>query len=123
MDIISDYLKKADERDKYERTETERKMAAFRKENEEFDSLVAEITQKIEKQIEETSNIRSFNPKDSRYYKVHMKVKAVPITLEEKKCLLQYLNEKYINKVAGHYFELKKCWLSEQYLVRTAWCD
>lgn len=98
---------------------SQEEMRKLRKANKEFDGMVGEITQRIEQQIEEKNSNRSFRPKNSKDYRIHMKVKAVPITKDEKRCLLRYLSEKYSAEVAGWYFSLKKCWFSEEYLIKS----
>lgn len=96
-----------------------RNMENFRKEDEAFDSLVKEITDKIEEQIREKNAEKSFNPKSSNDYKIRIKVKAVPISKEEMDYLLNFLRMQYISKVAGDRFALRKCLFSEQYYVRS----
>lgn len=94
-------------------------MEELRKQDEAFDSMVKEITYKIEEQIKERNAEKSFNPKSSTDYQIQIKVKAVPISKEQKQYLLEFLKYQYISRVAGEYFTLKKCLFSEQYNVRT----
>lgn len=96
-----------------------RGMEELRKKDEAFDGLVSEITTKIEKQIEERNAEKSFNPKSSTDYEVRIKVKAVPMSKEEKDYLLNFLRIQYSSKVAGNHFTMRKCLLSEQYCVRS----
>lgn len=99
--------------------ENEAKMRELRKGDEAFDTLVNEITCKIEQEIKERNAKKSFYPTGSNDYKVRIKVKAVPITKEEKTCLLRFLENHYSKKVLGNVFTLEKCWFSEQYEVRS----
>lgn len=101
------------------RADVEKKIKMMRKADKQFDDLVTLIEIGIEQFITSNQDKKSFYPKDIDDYRVNIKVKAIPITFEQKKHLLSYLKNKYIKFVRGDYFDLKKCWFSNQYRIKS----
>lgn len=101
------------------RKDAEKKIKEMRKADKQFNDLVTLIETGIEQFIKSKHDKRSFYSKDTTAYKVNIKVKAIPITFEQKEYLLSYLNDKYIKFVRGDYFDLKKCWFSKQYRIKS----
>jgi len=95
------------------------RMVKLRKKDKEFDELVTEICSKIGSQIMKRNTEKTFQGRGSCYYEIRIKVNAVPMTGEQKRCLVKYLNDRYIENVAGDYFTIEKCWFSKRYLVKT----
>lgn len=99
------------------------KINSLRKANKDFDSLVSEIDAKIEIFISEINSSRSFNPVPASSCRLKIYVIAIPFTAEEKKCLIEYLDKKYLEYpqklVGGNYFDIKKRLFSNQYCIRT----
>ena len=83
-----------------------KKIKKFRKQYYYFDLLVSEIESNIEIFINK-KNCPKFNPTSSKKYRLHIWVKAIPITTEEKETLLKYLEIKYLSNISGNYLEIK----------------
>lgn len=95
------------------------KIKELRDSNLELNLLLCEIERKTEAFIEMKNSARSYNPKGSNAYKVNFKVNAVKMTADEEKSILKYLYYKYIEKVRGDYFVMKKCLLAKKYKIMT----
>lgn len=94
-------------------------MKALRSKNSQINLLVSEIERKIDALIEIRNSTRSYNPKGSINQKVSIKVNAVKITLEEKNIIRSYLYYKYVQKVKGDAFNIRKCLFTNKYRVST----
>ena len=94
------------------------KIADLRASNEEFDSLVSEIDSKIELFINQ-KNAPSCSFTSSTDYEVNVKVDAVPLTPNQRKLLLKYLETKYLSSVDGDHFCIQKWFFSKKYYIQT----
>lgn len=84
--------------------------------NKEFNDLITEIDSKINKFISD-KNAAAFRPKRAINCFLKAKVNAVPITADQKDCIIEYIERKYIPSVAGNYIIFKKCAFTKQYLI------
>lgn len=93
--------------------------------NKDFDNLISEIDTKFKDFISTRNKERSFNPKGPSECKINIKVSAVPLTSEEKHCLLDYLEYKYLfsHSVGGAAFHFRKCIFSTKYQIKSYYYD
>lgn len=98
---------------------TYEKMEQLRKENSTYNEFVSVIEAKLNVFIEMKNSQRLYKPKSSVDYKPKFDVNAIKMTSEEFKCLIVYLRYKYIEKVKGDYFCIKKKLFSNEYKIYT----
>lgn len=101
------------------RKNAEKRIKEMRKADKQFDDLVTLIEIGMEQFIKTKEDKKSYYAKEITSYRVNFKVRAIPITFEQKECLLRYLKHKYLKFVRGDYFVLKKCWFSKQYRIKS----
>ncbi len=100
-----------------------KKVDELRKENSSYDEFISLIETKLSIFIEIKNNQRLYRPRDSTYYRPRIIVKAFKMTLEEYESLLLYLKYKYIDKVRGDKFLIKKKLFGDKYVIYTKCYD
>lgn len=101
------------------------KVEQLKREDKNFARLVTQIEVKLTMLIDFTNSKKSYRPNYSSP-KVNIIVDAIKMTTEEFDCLEKFLYEKYIDKVHGDYFCIKKKFLSNKYKIYTkkrSYCD
>lgn len=91
----------------------------LRKESKDYDKLINSIVERLEVFIDVKNSQVSYNPKSSICYKPKIEVEAIKMTAKEKQFLVGYLNIKYLGKVRGDYFVIKKKAFFNKYKVYT----
>jgi len=91
----------------------------LRKENKYYDKLINSIVERLEVFIDIKNSQVSYTPKSSICYRPKIEVEAIKMTAKEKQFLVEYLNIKYLGKVRGDYFVIKKKNFSNKYKVYT----
>lgn len=90
----------------------------LKKDDKNYDKLVTQIEAKLTMLIDFTKVKKRYKP-DYSSPKVNITVEAIKMTTEEFDCLERFLYEKYIDKVHGDYFCIKKKILSNKYKIYT----
>lgn len=89
----------------------------LRSNDKDFNDLVSEIESELDKFISEKNSSKSFSPTSSTDVYINITVRAIPITGNQQKILLQYLSYKYLRSVKGYNLTLKKCLFSKKYRI------
>ena len=84
-----------------------------------FKTIFDEATSKIEELINKRNTARSVRTKNSCDMIMSIKVETIPLTKEEITVLRTYIEEKYIDHVAGDYICISKCIFSNNYSIKS----
>ena len=101
-----------------EEDEVFRNVEKLKSQDIDFARLVMQVESKLNFLIDFTNNKKRFHPKNS-LPKVRIVVDAVKMTTEEFKVLNELLNKKYLEKVSGDHFCIKKMLFSNKYKIYT----
>ena len=86
--------------------------------DEEYNKFVTNLERKIEKFIREKDGKKTYHTSSINKY-LKIEVDAIPLTKKQMNDLLCYLKIKYIKRLSGNNFRMRKSLLFKTYIIET----
>ena len=93
------------------------------KKNKTFANLVQIVDNAVNNFIIRNEELRSTSPKPTTEYVFKFKVDAIPLSYAEIRHLLWHIEHKYIDRVYGNCFAIKKRLFSKKYIIYSTYCE
>lgn len=109
--------------DQNDHTLRNKPISNYMEKNKTFANLVQIVDNAVNNFIIRNEELRSTSPKPTTEYVFKFKVDAIPLSYAEIRHLLWHIEHKYIDRVYGNCFAIKKRLFSKKYIIYSTYCE